>query len=334
MQPRPQNLFDTAIDQSWPVSTWRNCHVLAAVSGGADSVAMLRGLVDQKNRAGGDGKIYAGHVNHGLRGAESDADERWVAQLCERLGVELLVTRAQLDGQGEDAARRARYHALIESAERVGARYVALAHTADDQVETVLMRVFRGSGLAGLGGIPFSRPLTPAVSLVRPLLSVRRTDIEGYLDAIGQDFRIDCTNHESQFTRNWIRNELLPLVREKLPFEIDDSVLRLCQQASKWSAAIEQLVPQLTDTSIEAAPGNSAITVHGGTLAGLPSIVVQEAIRLAWRRAGWPEQGMRMNHWQQLAEFVLASEQTPIELPGRIRVEKSGGESRLMLPAC
>src|SRR5690606_28991705 len=167
------------------------------------------------------------------RGQASDDDAAWVARLAEELGLEVIVGRAEHAASlaSEDQARRARYEFLQASAEQVGARYVATAHTADDQAETVLLRILRGSGIEGLAGMPFARPLGPAVTLVRPLLETTRAEVEQYLGQLGQAHRHDATNDQSRFTRNWVRRELLPMLRSHLPQDPAESLLRLAGQA-------------------------------------------------------------------------------------------------------
>ena len=211
MSPPP---LDQELAAAWPPESWADVSVLVAVSGGADSVALLRGLAGLK--VGGEGKLVVGHFNHRLRGEESDGDEQFVARLAEELGLGLECGRLEAgdidacpDGI-EEAARRQRYRFLTETAERVGARYVACAHTADDQVETVLHRILRGTGIAGLAGIPRCRRLSPAVTLIRPLLEVRRAELVDYLASLGQSYREDSSNLDRRFTRNRIRHDLLP----------------------------------------------------------------------------------------------------------------------------
>ncbi len=207
--------FELQLQADWPTQRWREVTVLAAVSGGADSVALLCGLaalhsngaaagavdtVGQRDIADHPasrslcdgptvaGRLIAAHFHHGLRGTEADADQQFVVDLCARLGVECVVGKAAArDAQtresqaSEESSRDARYGFLIATAQRLGARYVAVAHTADDQAETVLHHIVRGAGLAGLGGMPRARELADGISLVRPMLSARRAAARAYL---------------------------------------------------------------------------------------------------------------------------------------------------------
>ena len=169
--------FEAKLLVAWPSESWKDVTLLVAVSGGADSVALLRGLL--RVQASGAGGITAAHLHHGLRGAEADADQQFVVDLCQRLGIACRVgsacgatLAAGRDGL-EAAARQARYEFLRSAAEEAGTRYVVTAHTADDQAETILHRILRGTGVAGLEGIARTRSLGPAATVLRPLLEVR-----------------------------------------------------------------------------------------------------------------------------------------------------------------
>ncbi len=232
--------LENRLAASWPCSEWRDCHVLIAVSGGADSVALLRAVAALKRECGGPGAVYVAHLNHGLRGEAADADEGWVEALCQEMGLAVSVGRADVGelanqaGDGwEAAARLARYDFLRTMAEQIGARFVATAHTADDQVETVLHHILRGTGLAGLAGIPPTRPLSPSVTLVRPLLRTTRGEIVEYLKVLKQNYRSDASNADVSYTRNRIRQVLLPLIRDRFNSEVDAALLRLAGQASE-----------------------------------------------------------------------------------------------------
>ena len=157
---------------AWPPSDWADVTVLVAVSGGGDSVALLRAMTALET--GGQGRICVAHLNHQLR-PDADEDERFVVELSRRLGVACEVERVAVDrlaaqaGDGlEAAARSARYRFLEQAAGRLGARFVATAHTADDQAETILHRIVRGTGVRGLAGMARVRPLGHA-TLIRPL---------------------------------------------------------------------------------------------------------------------------------------------------------------------
>lgn len=191
--------------------------VLAAVSGGADSTALL--LLLAAWCAPREIALGAVHLNHGLRGEESDRDERFVRGLCAEMHIPLFCERADIAALAgkrrcsvELAARDARYELFERTAERGGYDCIATAHTADDNAETVLHHLIRGSGLAGLCGIPPVRG-----RIVRPLIEVMRGEIEQYLAARGQTFVVDSTNASPDYTRNRIRADILPLLKKENP---------------------------------------------------------------------------------------------------------------------
>ncbi len=323
-KPPPHRLVDQ-LRAAWPPDDWDDCHVVVALSGGADSVALLGGLRQLRREGSGRGELWAAHYNHRLRGTESDLDQQWVVDLCNRLGIRWITESAPEAGElaSEELARNARYEFLQRAAEQVGARYVATAHTADDQIETVLLRLFRGSGLGGLAGIPPFRPLGQVATLVRPMLAIGRTDVEEYLQALGQDFRHDASNWNVAYTRNWIRNELLPLVRQQLPYPVDASLLRLADQAAEWQAAIGELARRFTGEAIVAERFPPLLRIHATSLNSLPSILVQEGCRQRWRELGWPEKQMAHSDWQRLASAVATTGPVPM-LPGGFSVERDG----------
>lgn len=190
--------------------------VAVAVSGGADSVAMLRILL--KLRAELGIVLAVGHYNHCLRGDDSDADEHFVAELARQHELPFFTGRGDVREHAvankmgiEHAAHELRYRWLIELARQQRLEVVATAHTADDQAETVLMKFLRGAGTRGLAGIhPILR--RDGVRIVRPLLEVARNEVERYLASLAQPWREDQSNRELRLTRNRIRHELLPLL--------------------------------------------------------------------------------------------------------------------------
>jgi tRNA(Ile)-lysidine synthase len=214
-----------------------------AVSGGADSVALLRLLEDVRNKLGIT--LLVLHLNHSLRGSASDADEQFVAELARDRGLQFVSARedvtaeARLHGWNlEDAARRLRYAFFARIVESGSATRVAVAHTADDQAETVIARLIRGTGLTGLGAI------YPVVGhVVRPLLEVRRRDLRDYLAQQGQPWREDETNLDTRRLRARLRHELLPVLECQFSPGI---VERLCDLArlargdeAFWVALVE-----------------------------------------------------------------------------------------------
>ncbi|MHC4404489.1 MAG: tRNA lysidine(34) synthetase TilS [Planctomycetota bacterium] len=284
--------------------------VLLAVSGGVDSVALLRAMKALKTS--GEGGLAAAHVNHRLRGEQSEADEAFVVDLCRRLDVPCEVHRVPTDrlaaqsGNGlEAAARSVRYDLLQQTAARLGARYVVTAHTADDQVETILHRILRGTGISGLAGMPRVRPLGPAATLIRPLLGFARAELAAYLGDVGQPYRTDPSNDDPRFTRNRIRHELLPLLAERFNPAVAEALLRLGALAAEVQAVVDPIVEGLTEQCVTEGPVEFE-RIRVNPLAGQPRYVVRQVLMAVWRRRAWPLQAMGFAQWDQLAEMIVA----------------------------
>ena len=324
-----KHVLERRLCESWPGREWRDTHIVLGVSGGADSVAMLRAMAALKGRNGGRGRLYVAHLNHGLRGSAADADEAWVRLLCQRLGLVLEVKRAEIgaiaaeQGDGwEAAARLARYGFLRSVGEKVGARFVVTAHTANDQVETVLHRILRGTGIEGLAGIAKARPLTASMALVRPMLEFTRQEVLDYLAVIEQDYRTDSTNDNIQWTRNRLRHELLPHLRERYNARLDDSLMRLAVQAREMHELISGVAMTIAADCV--AADSLGVKIDCGKLQDHPAIVVREVFKIAWRQAGWPERAMGFDQWQQLAALTDTNGSRVLNLPGNIRVKREG----------
>jgi len=205
--------------------------VIVGFSGGADSVLLLTLLVQLKEQYELD--IIATHINHGMRGLESDADEAFAKAYSEKIGVDFLSfhehvpTSAKELGMGlEEAGREIRYRCFQKALESRKANKIAVAHNKNDNAETVFMRICRGTGSAGLCGIPPVRG-----SIIRPLIETGRVQIERYLSDQQIPYRTDTTNHSNEFTRNHIRNKIIPNIESDLGIDLCeklDSLSRLC----------------------------------------------------------------------------------------------------------
>jgi tRNA(Ile)-lysidine synthase len=187
-----------------------DARVLVALSGGPDSVALLHAMLAQRGRFGY--RIAAAHLNHGIRGAESDRDETFVRELCARCEIDLVAERGNdLSSDTpnlEERARESRHAFLNGAADRIDAEYIAVAHHADDQAETVMMRLLRGAGAAGLAAMAERGP----GRIIRPMLDVTRAAVITYLGSVGEKFVNDSSNQSSAFMRNRIRTELMPML--------------------------------------------------------------------------------------------------------------------------
>jgi tRNA(Ile)-lysidine synthase len=210
----------------------REGSLVVGVSGGPDSVALLDFLLGYRARQGvPQGDLIAGHVNHGLRGEESEADAAFVEELAARLGIRFMTSRidpvARQRERGEsleEAARKLRYRELRRMAVEAGCARVAVAHTADDQAETILLRLIRGAGITGLSGM---RPLRKlhGLEVARPFLTTTKRHVLEYLKRRGLVYREDSSNQTTNPRRNFVRLELLPRIRMLNP-SIQETLLR------------------------------------------------------------------------------------------------------------
>jgi tRNA(Ile)-lysidine synthase len=229
-------------------------HVLAAVSGGADSVAMLLALHDLAPRL--RYRLSVAHLNHGIRGASATKDATFVRHLCAQLEtacyegkVDVPLLASQHGDSLEMAARDARYRFLTDTARQVGATVVATAHTADDQAETLVLRLTRGTGLRGLAGIA-EETQSYGVRVVRPLLHTTRNDIVHFLRDGQQTWRVDESNTDLRFLRNHVRHEILPFLAAKLNPRIQDALVRLSEIAADEDDWSEQRARLLMETCV------------------------------------------------------------------------------------
>jgi tRNA(Ile)-lysidine synthase len=284
-------------------------------------VALLRILATVRH---GEGLTVA-HLNHQLRGAESDADEAFVQELTAKLSLPMrsegLNVKALARREGENleaVARRARYAWLVEVAQETASRWVATGHTADDQAETVAHRLLRGTGLKGLRSIAARRALAPGIDLVRPLLPIRRAAVLAYLDALGQDYRIDSSNRDPAYTRTRIRHELLPLLAERFNPEIVSILGRLAGQAEEVYRLEEEQAQTLLAMAERPRAGNFLI-LDRKALVGAARYVVRAAFRLLWERESWPQGRMNFSAWDRLAD-VARGELPCVDLPGGIHI--------------
>ena len=230
--------------------------VIVGVSGGADSTALLLILLRLGYR------VHAVHCNFHLRGSESDRDQQFVTDLCNRLGVELEICQYNTQQYASDhgisiemAARELRYADFERIMHKCGASAVCIAHHRDDSVETILLNLIRGTGIKGLTGI---KPRNGHI--IRPLLCVSRQDIENWLNEIGQPYVTDSTNLETDYTRNKIRNQLLPLMRSINP-DADNAVNDTAKHLQQTYAIYSKAIKSATDRIVTISGGITTISI-------------------------------------------------------------------------
>ena len=273
-----------------------------ALSGGADSVALLLTLNAARESLGIG--LSAIHIHHGLRGAEADADQRFVEELCTRLDLPLHLHHASVPDRVtqtretlEEAARNLRYDLFSTLLANGHSDSILTAHTLNDQAETVLMKLLRGAWTEGISAIHPVLTL-PKGKILRPFLHTRRADIEFFLTSTGQPWRTDSTNADLAFTRNRIRHELLPQLRSYNP-NLDQTLANLAELAreeeSRWQTELARLLPQLLlpgkpvrggGRAVSTAPGSFALSIELDRLRALDPALRRRVLRAAARQLG------------------------------------------------
>lgn len=254
--------------------------VLVGVSGGADSVALLCVLQEIKQELGFE--LFAAHLNHGIRGAEAEGDRAYVGELCERLGVplyeEALDIPAVAAEQGqtlEQAAREQRYAFFERALKKFGAERIAVAHHMEDQAESIMLHLIRGSGLKGLTGMEYMRG-----NIIRPFLDVHRRDIEKYLEEKGVSYCTDSTNLDRDASRNRLRLDVMPYIAEHINPAVTDA---LCSMAELLKAD-EKYLDDMAQKALDKA------ALRGGydrvELMLQPRPILSRALRIALNREG------------------------------------------------
>lgn len=298
--------------------------LLLGVSGGPDSVTLLHLFLQMAAEL----RLRLGvvHVNHGLR-SDAAEDAAFVKQLADRWGVPALVLSrdvpALVEAEGrsiEDAARRLRYDAFEEAVARWSAHRLALAHTADDQAETVLMRLLRGAGLTGLSAIPLSRPLGQAM-VIRPLLGVWREEVLAYAARHRLPHRDDPTNRDLKFLRNRIRRELLPLLAQTYNPNIKALLVQLAEQARDDLSYLQETVRRSWSRFAKSVDG--AVLIRTSALLKQPQAARRAVIRMALSRLQGGVTGFEFRHWREIEQLMLDRPVgSVVDLPGRIRLER------------
>ncbi len=320
----------------------------AAVSGGADSVALVRALVELREALGI--VVSSLHFHHGIRGAEADADLRFVEALAADHGLAFLTERGDAPATAqarkltlEEAARELRYGWFRRVLREDGVDSVATAHTADDQAETVLLRLMRGAGTRGLAGIypriagldedaaggpsaslgAGSKNRATRAGIIRPLLAVRRAEVEDYLRGLGQKWRDDPMNLDRRHARNRVRHELLPLVeREFSPGIVSvlaDTAEIARDEEEFWQQEVARILPKLAAKGPRVADAtHEEVSLNAAALARQPVALQRRLLRAAAEGAG-----MRLSfHHCEAARRLLDGCGAPSsELPGGWRAE-------------
>lgn len=315
--------------QVWPRETWQHTRQLLAVSGGADSVALLRSVL---RLAPDSSLITVAHFNHAWRGQESEDDQVFVQELCKSLSVELRLGRATVatDAEKSEArARRDRYDFLVRTAYEVGARYVLTGHTANDRVETLLHNLFRGTGLPGVASPVASRPLDAELVLARPLILCTRDQVLDYLTQRQQAFRTDSSNADETYRRNFLRSSLLPLLREQYGPQVDARLQSFSELAEETVLALRQLAEDYCVRVAERSDNpyrkqDACVQLPTFALLSVPWPVAREALYMLWLQKGWSLREMTRDHWQKIRYALQGADET-LALPGALQLVSHQG---------
>lgn len=321
------------------------CTVVVAVSGGPDSLAMLYALAHLRDRL--RLQLWGAHLDHGLRGEESARDARFVEGTFRGLGVEfasehtdVAAFRRQRKLSLEQAAREVRYSFLGKVASDRGADAVALGHTADDQAETVMMNIIRGTGIQGLKGMmPVSRREVNgrSLTLFRPLLDCIGAETTEYCAALGLDPRTDESNSRTELTRNWVRLDLLPRIRERNP-GIRDALVRLADVAAQDLEHLDAGLDAVWDGAVNEDGVRAAIDHEAfGRLD--PALRVHLLRRVFERIAGGAVQ-LEQAHVDEMVRLIAGPAGRTLTLPGGVRFSTgysastvaAGGELTIPIP--
>lgn len=327
----PQRL-SAASQALLPVSVWSKHRVLVAVSGGADSVALFRTIHGLRNELAPSAiSPELVHVNHGIRGGSADQDADFVRDLAKKFDSAFHLKTISWSGDNaaeatsENVLRELRYDAILEVAREIGARYVFTGHHQGDQVETILFRIFRGTGLAGLTGIPAVRVVDETVSLVRPLLEVGRETIRAALGEWGQDFCHDQTNDGDDYSRNFLRNSLLPQARNYFGPHVDQSILRLAGHAGDSIRLERASVQDFFDShhvEFSVREGRRQTVFARNDFGGITPMLVRAILIEVWRKNDWPVGAMTSARWHELSALILEEDQCRVlNLPSDLRME-------------
>lgn len=291
--------------------------VLCAVSGGADSIAMLHALYQLRDKL--DFQLAAAHYNHRLRGEESDRDAKFVAQFVQLccgehrrgdgtvLAAVALYTgsgdvagQARLRGRGiEETARDMRYAFLRDAARAAGADLIATAHTASDNVETILFHLARGSGLRGLGGI-----LPRREEIIRPLLTTTRRQVEDYLFRHSLPHMEDSSNHNDDYTRNRIRHQILPVLEDISP----GFLARMADTAALLRSDEACLTGQARELADRAVPREGGLSISAEVIAAAPDPIASRALRLLLGRLWGGDQNCSAVHLNALLRLCRGTD--------------------------
>lgn len=311
---------------------WEDSKIVIALSGGPDSVALTLALWEAAKRGVLPSPIGTAHFHHGLRGEDADEDAAFSAHLSAQLGLPCAIgigTVRHSPYSPNDAARQARYSFLTEIAQEWGANTLVTAHNADDQAETVLGRILRGTSIDGLAGIPAKRTLAPGLIVVRPLLETRRSAIEAYCHAQGITPRRDPSNEKDRYTRSRLR-KTIPQLAEAFNPNLVESLSRLAENAFHDSDYLETQAEQLWQL-VAREVSDRQIRLDASPLRLAPRALCRRVLRMGLERlVGDTSHRAEIvtNEWITYIESFVTQERfgIPDDLPGGFRFRLQNSE--------
>ncbi len=305
--------------------------VVVGVSGGPDSMALLYILLAINKQAGWKLHLHVAHLNHRLRGDEAEKDAAFVQAAADSLSLPCIIearaiaSLAEKESGGiEEIGRRERYAFLTRVCLQTHSRAIAVGHHADDNAETILHRILRGTGLRGLAGIPRDRPTArnSSIRIIRPLLRMRRRTIREYLANEGIAFREDRSNATDEPMRNRIRNVVLPALEADINPQVRDALTRLGEQAQWLEEFLRETVQRTFETLIVSHTDQELI-LNADALVRKSRIVQTELVRLAYRSFGLGEQQLSFAHLVSALELIAdPASGKQIQFPGGMTLTK------------
>lgn len=300
--------------------------VLVGVSGGADSVALLLMLLEYRRKVAFSLQVV--HVEHGIRGAESVADAQFVEELCARLAVSYQICRVDVPLYAaehhmglEEAARVLRYECFGKVATEISGKEkkIALAHHADDNAETILFQMVRGSGIRGMSGMRVKREFGEDITLIRPLLCVTRCEIEEYLKECGEAYRIDCTNQDTGYSRNRIRHEVLPQLTQ-----INTRAVRHITQSAKQLAEITDYLEgeSMRIASQTCRREQSACLIREELFFAYPAVLQKEVLHRVLSELSGSSKDIGSVHIEMIQNLATLQVGRRVSLPYEITAER------------
>ncbi len=298
--------------------------ILIALSGGPDSVCLLHALKNLEINY--NIKIYAAHLNHKIRGIEAQKDALYAAKLCDELEIPFFVKAIDVPAYAKDkkmtmeeAARKLRYDMLFEVKRRIGANKIAVAHNLDDQAETVLMRLIRGTGITGLKGMDYKRE----DGVIRPLMDTLKVDILSYCEKNNLKPRIDHTNLETEYTRNKIRIKLLPFIEQEFSSNIKDTISRMANILREDSDYLEVEAQKIFESQVLEL-SDTKIRLDIEELRSIHSSLAKRLIRIAIKNMYKTLDGVDNIHIEDVLSLVRNNKnQIKLNLPKGLMVYKT-----------